>query len=109
LCAGIAIYLMMGILWAFAYSLVARLVPGAFAFTITPDPQRSMARFQSLYFSFCTQTTVAYGDILPVANVARMLVMVQATTGMFYVTMLIARLVALYSRNRASNGTVAPS
>jgi hypothetical protein len=109
LCAGIAIYLMMGILWAFAYSLVARLVPGAFAFTITPDPQGSMARFQSLYFSFCTQTTVAYGDILPVANVARMLVMVQATTGMFYVTMLIARLVALYSRNRASNGTVAPS
>jgi hypothetical protein len=47
-------------------------------------------------------TTVGYGDIVPVANVARMLSMAESTTGMFFATVLIARLVALYSRKSPS-------
>src|SRR5262245_33038066 len=37
LCAGIATYLMLGLLWTFAYALVARLVPHSFAFTVGSD------------------------------------------------------------------------
>ena len=38
------------------------------------------------------------------SKVARMLAMVEAVFGMFYVTLLIARLVSLYSSNRVNNG-----
>jgi hypothetical protein len=97
LCAAVSTYLLMGLLWAFAYTLVGRLVPRAFHFTVHPDADRALAGFEALYFSFATLTTVGYGDIVPVANVARMLAMVESTTGTFYVTILIARLVSLYA------------
>jgi hypothetical protein len=97
LCAAIATYLMLGLLWAFAYELEARLAPAAFSFTAAADLNRSMSGFEALYFSFSTLTTVGYGDIVPVSRVARMLAMAEATTGMFFATVLIARLVALYS------------
>jgi hypothetical protein len=54
-------------------------------------------RFSALYFSIITLTTTGYGDITPVASVARMLAMMEAITGTFYVAVLISRLVALYS------------
>ena len=97
LCAGIAAYLMLGLLWAFAYILVDRLVPDSFIFTVGPVSSRSMNDFNALYFSFTTLSTIGYGDIIPVSGVARMLAMVEAVFGMFYVTLLIARLVSLYS------------
>ena len=56
-----------------------------------------MDGFTGLYFSFTTLSTVGYGDILPVSSAARMLAMVEAMFDMFYVTLLIARLVSLYS------------
>ena len=102
LCAGISTYLMMGILWGFAYALVAGLVPGSFAFTVGPASNRSMVGFNTIYFSFVTLSTVGYGDIIPVSGVARMLAIAEAMVGMFYVTLLIARLVALYSSESPS-------
>ena len=99
LCAGIATYLMLGLFWSFAYILVDRLIPNSFVFTVGPDSSHSMNDFNALYFSFTTLSTVGYGDIVPVSGIARMLAMVEAVFGMFYVTLLIARLVALYSYN----------
>src|SRR5262245_16846682 len=63
LCAGIATYLMMGILWMFAYALLARLDPGAFVFSGQSDPHRPMAGFEALFLSFGTLTNVNFGDI----------------------------------------------
>src|SRR5262245_48997325 len=97
LCAGISTYLMLGVLWGFAYILVARLNPEAFVFTAGSEAGRPIAGFWALYFSFTTLTTVGYGDIIPVANEARMLAMLESTAGTFCVTILIARLVTLYS------------
>jgi hypothetical protein len=105
LCAAVATYLVIAILWAFAYILVARLVPDSFDFTVKGDPYRSMAGFEALYFSFSTLTTVGYGDIIPVSNVARMLAMMEATTGVLYVAVLIARLVGHYSGNQPAPRT----
>jgi Ion channel len=97
LCAAIATYLMLGLLWSFAYILVDGLVPNSFVFTVGPVSSHSMNHFNALYFSFTTLSTVGYGDIIPVSGVARMLAIVEAVFGMFYVTLLIARLVSLYS------------
>ena len=97
LCSGIATYLMLGLLWSFAYILVDCLVPNSFVFTVGPASSHSMDRFNALYFSFITLSTVGYGDIIPLSGAARMLAMVEAVFGMFYVTLLIARLVSHYS------------
>jgi Ion channel len=105
MCAAVATYLMMALLWAFAFTLAARLVPHSFEFTVKAGPPRSMARFEALYFSLVTLTTVGYGDVVPVSNAVRMLAMLEAMTGLFYVTMLIARLVALYSSTDAAQST----
>jgi Ion channel len=107
LCAAVATYLMLAILWTFAYTLVARLVPNSFVFPVEADTHRSMARFEALYFSLGTLTTVDYGDIIPVSNAARMLAMMEATTGVFYLALLIARLVSLYSSNQPTPSTAA--
>jgi voltage-gated potassium channel len=97
LCAAIAGYLLSGLAWSLAYALLDRLDPTSFAFTLAPKSGRTMDGFTSLYFSFVTLSTVGYGDIIPVSEMARMLAMVEAMFGMFYVSLLIARLVSLYS------------
>jgi voltage-gated potassium channel Kch len=100
LCAAVAVYLLLALIWAFAYMLVGRLVPGAFAFPGVPDPGGGVAGSTALYFSFITLTTVGYGDIVPASKAARLLATAEATAGMFYSTILLARLVAIYSTDR---------
>jgi hypothetical protein len=97
MCAGISAYLLLGLLWSFAYMLVACLVPNAFFFDGRIEAATEMTSFTSVYFSFVTLTTVGYGDITPVASVARMLAAAEAMTGTIYVAVFISRLVALYS------------
>ena len=97
LCASVSAYLMLGLIWTMAYWLVAQLTPGAFAFNTTTGTKETMEGFNAFYFSFITLSTVGYGDITPVSKVARMLAAMEAMTGLFYVAVLIARLVALYS------------
>jgi voltage-gated potassium channel len=92
LCASISAYLLLGLLWTFGYWLVAELVPNAFSFS---GPDTSLKGFNGLYFSFITISTVGYGDITPVARVARLLAAMEAVTGLLYVAVLIARLVSL--------------
>jgi Ion channel len=97
LCASISAYLMLGLAWAMAYWLVDRLTPvGAFSFNTTAGP-RSIEGLNGLYFSFVTLSTLGYGDITPVSRIARWLAAMEAITGLLYVAVLIARLVALYS------------
>jgi hypothetical protein len=97
LCTAVANYLMLGLLWAFGYTLVAGVNPDAFVVTYGTTAGHVMKGVNSMYFSFATLCTIGYGDIVPVSNVARMLAILEAVAGMFYMTMLIARLVALYS------------
>jgi len=56
-----------------------------------------MDGFNALYYSFVTLTTMGYGDIVPVSRAARMLAVSEATTGVLYMSVLIARLVGMYS------------
>jgi voltage-gated potassium channel len=100
LCASLAAYLMLGLVWTVAYWLVDQLTPGgAFSFN-TNRSVESMNGFNGIYFSFITLSTVGYGDITPVSRAARWLAALEAMTGLLYVAVLIARLVSLYSRGK---------
>ena len=94
LCASISAYLMLGLMWTVA--------GGAFAFNTNAGNQ-SMNGFTAFYFSFITLSTVGYGDITPVSRIARWLAATEAMTGLLYVAVLIARLVALYSAPKSND------
>jgi hypothetical protein len=103
LCASIAAYLMLGLMWTMAYWLVDQLTPGgAFSFNTNTEKQ-SMNGFNAFYFSFITLSTVGYGDITPASRIARWLAATEAMTGLLYVTVLIARLVSLYSTPKSAD------
>lgn len=93
LCAGLSGYLILGLLWAPAYFVVAQIDPAAF----TIGGGATMDGFRAFYFSFITLCTVGYGDIVPASRLAQMLAITEAIAGLFYVAVLISRLVAIYS------------
>ena len=97
LCAGISVYLIFGLLWGLAYTLVGQMNPNAFSHNNSSGTAITVSGFTAIYFSFMTLMTVGYGDITPVADVARMLAMLEAMTGTLFVGVMIARLVSLYS------------
>jgi hypothetical protein len=80
--------------WAFAYVYAAAQVlwPGSFV-GAGGDGDRQW--FELLYLSFTTLTSVGLSDIVPVLAHARSLVMVEQVAGVFYVALVVARLVGL--------------
>jgi hypothetical protein len=88
---ALAVYLLFGLGWAHAYQLVSYTNPSkAFASQV---PLLTVSAW--IYYSLVTLTTLGYGDIVPVSRVARMLAVGEAVTGQLYLTVLVARLVAL--------------
>jgi len=98
LCAGISIYFVVALAWALAYRLVCQLNPAAFTFAAKSPPGQTLHSSDALYYSIATLTTLGCNDITPVSQAARSLVSLEVTLGVLYVAVLIARLVALYSR-----------
>lgn len=93
---AIAVYLVLGLLWANAYIFVHLAIPDSFNFgSTTPSGQPPSA--DMLYFSFVTLTTVGFGDITAVHPVARSLVVMEALVGQLYPAVLLARLVTQYA------------
>jgi hypothetical protein len=88
---AVAAYLLLGLVWAGAYELVALNDPAAFVgLGDRPGPTA-----QWIYYSLVTLTTMGYGDITPVNPLARSLAASEALTGQLYLAILISRLVAL--------------
>jgi hypothetical protein len=95
---AIAVYLLLGVLFAVSYGMIATLVDGAFAVASGDRPAAGWGGF--LYFSLVTLTTVGYGDITPVHAMARSLANLESLVGQLYPAILIARLVSLEIESR---------
>ena len=92
-CAGIALYLLIGVTWALIYIVMDTIDPGAFEI-LSPTLEKGWSEF--LYFSFATLTTLGYGDISPDAPFVRTWAVMEAVIGVLYIAILVARLVSLY-------------
>jgi hypothetical protein len=105
---GIAGYLLIGLIWSFAYQLLLQRAPSAIHFA--PDVAEGFARQPThlIYFSFTTLTTVGFGDIHPVTAAAQALTVAEALVGQLYIAILIAALVgmALQARSVEDEGAV---
>ena len=90
---AICIYLLMGLIWALLYLLIAQATPGAFNGLEQSPWYENFADVS--YYSFVTLTTLGYGDISPVAPIARFLVYMEAIIGVFYMAILVASLIGI--------------
>ena len=101
LCAGVSGFLMLGLAWAPLYLLIYRLNPASFNLPMGA----TLDGFNAFYFSFVSLCTVGYGDITPVSRGAKMVAVLEAIAGLFYMAMLISRLVSVYSSHPTDPGS----
>ena len=90
---AICIYLLIGLIWALLYLLLAQTIPGAFNGLEQVVWYENFA--DGAYYSFVTLTTLGYGDISPVTPMARFLVYMEAILGVFYMAILVASLIGV--------------
>lgn len=95
---AVAVYLLLGVMWAGCYRVVLEFDPGAFNLPSNVNGGNLMSTL--VYFSFTTLTTVGYGDITAVGTSARSLAMLEALTGQLFPAVLIARLVSMEVTHR---------
>ncbi|MGB0561821.1 MAG: ion channel [Spirulinaceae cyanobacterium] len=74
---GICVYLLIGYFWAVLYSIVETLDPQAFSSPMLTDNAAS----KMIYSSFVTLTTLGFGDVVPVSQMASTLTILEALIG----------------------------
>lgn len=91
--------------WGFTYAYLACETwrPGSFSVGASPGQSPTFVELMSL--SFTNLTATGLGDVLPVAPLARVLVMLEQFTGIGYVAMVVSRLVGMTIARRKSKGT----
>lgn len=99
--AALSVYILLSLAWAGAYAMLEIITPGAFsiptAFGHNPAEPKGMNLLLTMFhFSMTTLTSTGYGDITPLAPFARSLSTFEQLIGMFYVAVLISRLIGLY-------------
>jgi len=99
--APIAVYLLIALFFAQVYLLLLASNPASFNLPVAAgDRAQNLLQSDLLYFSMITLATVGYGDILPVSETARTLAVLEATVGQFYVAIIVAVFVGMYSAQR---------
>jgi drug/metabolite transporter (DMT)-like permease len=104
---AVCIYFLLALIWALVYSMIEVWRPHSFNI---PDYVALGVRQQMvcdmIYFSNVTLTTLGYGDILPLSNLARTLANLEAMAGQLYVAIVIARMVGVQVTQRPEHKTL---
>jgi Ion channel len=91
---AICVYVLIGILFTFAYGAAAALGSGPF-FAQGTDGTTSLR----LYFSYVTLATLGYGDYTPAGNFGHTVAVFEALLGQVYLVTVVALLVGNFSRS----------
>ncbi len=100
LLAAASMYILMAFAFAYVYALIEYVHPGAFYINPVNNPDGIVGWWELLYFSFTCLTSVGFGEITPVAEGARSVVMLQQMAGVLYVALLISRMTQMQARRR---------
>ncbi|MCB1702658.1 MAG: hypothetical protein H6985_00260 [Pseudomonadales bacterium] len=90
---AICIYILIGLLFGFAYLIVAHFSPGSMSGLAGRGWHQDLQPI--IYYSMVTLTTTGYGDITPMAPLTRFLAYTEALIGIFYTTVLVASLIGM--------------
>ncbi len=99
----IAGYLMLGLAWGMAYSMLHLVSAESFQLgdQFVPYVEAGQARIPVFtYYSFITLTTVGFGDMTPVSQTARTLSWLEAVTGQFYMAVIVAGIISLLATGK---------
>lgn len=99
--AALSVYILLALAWASIYAFVEIASPGAFSLAATQTDTHALAQGARLlgsmiHLSIATLTSTGYGDITPVSPFARSLSQLEQFIGVFYIAVLISRLVGFY-------------
>ena len=96
--AAILLYLLVALMWAFLYTFLELVDPASFNIDLS-QPQGYLLVFQ--YYSFVTITTLGYGDITPVTEVAKAFSVLEAVVGQLYLVVAVAWLVGMHVSSKS--------
>ena len=99
LAGALCSYMLIGFLWAEVYDLLEYLHP--YSFLAVQDQHNRQEWSDLLYFSFTTLTGAGYGDITPATAQTRSAALLESVTGVFYIAVMVARLVGLHISGRS--------
>jgi hypothetical protein len=102
LMGAVCVYLLLGLAWAYVFTLIHIVSPTSFEGIAGPTTEAHTKAIQFLYYSFVTLTTLGYGEITPASPVAQTLAYMEAVSGQFYLTILVAALVGMLLSRRQS-------
>jgi len=95
--AGVlCLYLLLGLMFAQLYQAALEITDDAFVYS---EP---LTRFDLVYFSFVTQTTVGFGDIVPGVDATRALAATEAVIGQLFLVTVVARVISMLGQERLS-------
>ena len=97
---AIAVYLLLGLMFALVFALISLVDPTAFDLSVLDldtDPRSRLDRMlgQFSYFSFIMLTTVGFGDVTPLSGLAKQFAVFEGLIGQLYPAILLARLVSM--------------
>jgi hypothetical protein len=99
--ATVAAYLVVALLFAQVYLLMLTWNADSFVLPVAAaDRAPHLLQIDMTYFSLVTLATVGYGDILPRSETARMMAMIEAVVGQFYVAVVVAAFVGMFAARR---------
>ena len=101
-----AAYLLIGVLWAYLYSIIGFFYPQSYMILGKPG---QLVYADALYLSITVLTSTGFGDVTPLTRAARGVCMIEQITGGLFVAILIARLAGVYppSERFSDDGTSA--
>jgi len=101
------IYLVAGLIWAYAFILLNHFDANAFHMPSYELLDKKVELFT--YYSFTTLTTLGYGDIVAESAQARMLSVFEAVFGQLYLAIVISKLVSISWRTDRDGGSAKDS
>ncbi len=96
---AVCAYMLIGMVFGFAYALIGRVDPPFFA------DHGPVDQFDYLYFSYACLTTVGFGDFVSRGDFGRSLSVLEAVVGQIFLVTLIARLVSQFGQHRNTGST----
>lgn len=101
---AIVAYFLIAFTFSTIYQVVAIIEPASFSMPSSPEfTDNNTLNIEFNYFSFVTIATLGYGDIVPRLPVARILSILEAAIGQFYMAVVVAWLVSAHAGLRSAS------